>query len=78
MKKAIISISIFSILSSAVLACGGNYTGCGLKGSHMYGGGLSWLIWKPLMFIIMAFVFSVIFWWTKGWLESKCTKKKKK
>ncbi len=80
MKKAIMNISLFLISSTAVLAGGGNYTGCGLKDGHMgYGGwSMGWFIWKPLCFIIAAFVFSVIFWWTKGWLESKCNKKKKK
>ena len=53
-------------------------TGTGLgTGCMAYAGKSGWYLLKAVYFIVGAFVFSYIFWWTKGLVE-KCSSSKKK
>lgn len=36
-----------------------------------------WIVAKVAFFVLGTFVFSVVFWGTKYWLECGCKKKKK-
>ncbi|MFC1741469.1 hypothetical protein ACFL3V_02955 [Nanoarchaeota archaeon] len=40
--------------------------------------GAGWWILKGVFFVFASFVFSLIFWTTKHWLEKGCCKGKKK
>tara|TARA_Y100000310_G_scaffold316719_1_gene368792 strand:+ start:548 stop:691 length:144 start_codon:yes stop_codon:yes gene_type:complete len=46
-------------------------------GATCSGGGAAWVVLKGVFFILATFVFSVIFWATKNWLEKGRKKKKK-
>lgn len=35
-----------------------------------------WLILKAVSFIVLSFVFSAIFWWTKKWIDKKPKKRR--
>ncbi len=37
-----------------------------------------WILGKSVAFLVGTFVFSYIFWWTKGIVEKGCKKKKRK
>lgn len=43
-----------------------------------YDGGAWWWVLKAVMFVFASFVFSIIFWATKYWLEKGCCCKEKK
>ena len=40
-------------------------------------GYFGWYILKVALFVVASFVFSIVFWATKNWLEKKPAKKKK-
>ena len=37
-----------------------------------------WILGKAVFLIVGTFVFSYIFWWTKGLVEKSCSPKKRK
>jgi hypothetical protein len=44
-------------------------------GGMYHNGGVWWILVKISVFILASFVFSVVFWATKHWLEQKPKKK---
>ncbi len=52
-------------------------TGAG-TGCMAYAGKTWWYLGKGIALIVASFVFSYIFWWTKGCVEKCSTKKKRK
>jgi len=44
-------------------------------GGYLVGGKAGYLIFKVIAFVLASYVFSVIFWGTKQWMEKKSKKK---
>jgi len=72
MKKILLTLTALAAVPAAL--AGGMY---GCSGSGYYGGG--WMFLKLIGFLVGAFLFSIIFWWTHVWIvQDKGQLKRKK
>tara|TARA_Y100000310_G_C20538882_1_gene742226 strand:+ start:612 stop:842 length:231 start_codon:yes stop_codon:yes gene_type:complete len=76
MKKLMgIFILVIFLLSLSFVIAGGNFTKECYKKSGV--SKTKWYAVKIVGFALASFVFSLIFWWTKGLVEKKTRKRRK-